>query len=474
MQFRIIKRILISAIFIMLLSVRQLSAGTDKVLTITHARDYAPFSFIGRDGEPSGLLIDIWKLWAIRNDVKVRFILTDWKDTIKMVAEGKADIHAGLFPSDERLRIVDFIHPVIQVDTAIFTDSSTRVSSINDLGDIPVGVMKGDYAEGYLETRYPYLKRAVYQNNTELFAAVNSGHIHALISDEPQVVYYLYRNNTAGSFKILEELYSLTLTAAVKKGDKELGVLVGEGFRKIKRREIREIEERWILYSRQDLREKVIRWIGISIAVISVIVFIANYFFLRRKVRKKTAALETELEFRRMIEKQLLDMATHDSLTELPNRKLFSERLNHAIAGARRQRCQLAVIFLDLDGFKHVNDTFGHDCGDELLKGVAGRLRDCVREADTVARLGGDEFTIILEMVKNKDEVTTVAERMLKYLSMPYSFNKGDAVVTASLGISLYPEDGETYDELVRSADNAMYRAKEYGKNRYSYSGENV
>ena len=157
-------------------------------------------------------------------------------------------------------------------------------------------------------------------------------------------------------------------------------------------------------------------------------------------------------------------LAHHDGLTDLPNRILFQDRLHQAVEHARRNRQTLAVLFLDLDHFKKINDTLGHTVGDELLIYVAARLRGCVRASDTVARVGGDEFTILLPEIARVEDVTTVAEKIMQVFATPIILGEQELTVSASIGASLYPNDGEEAETLVKSADAAMYRAKEQGR----------
>lgn len=163
-------------------------------------------------------------------------------------------------------------------------------------------------------------------------------------------------------------------------------------------------------------------------------------------------------------------LAYSDALTGLPNRQLFNDRLNMALAQAYRQLGKVALFFLDLDGFKAVNDQLGHDYGDLLLKQVAERLKTCVRTTDTVARLGGDEFTIILS-IRDRKDAEQVADKVLQTLRAPYDLNgKVADKVGASIGIALYPMDGSQAADLMRKADNAMYAAKQGGKDAYRFA----
>lgn len=168
---------------------------------------------------------------------------------------------------------------------------------------------------------------------------------------------------------------------------------------------------------------------------------------------------------------QITYLAHHDTLTSLPNRILFYDRLNQAITRGRREKELSAVLFLDLDGFKLINDTFGHDVGDVLLREAAKRIVGCVRESDTVARMGGDEFTVILSNVQTPDNIKHVANKIVEAIARPFVLNGKKCSVSVSIGISLHPDNGETAAQLVKIADAAMYLAKHSGKNCYRFIG---
>ncbi len=172
---------------------------------------------------------------------------------------------------------------------------------------------------------------------------------------------------------------------------------------------------------------------------------------------------------RQLYESQLKHQATHDGLTGLVNRTLFSDRLRHAVASARRHGQPVALAFIDLDRFKLVNDSFGHEAGDIVLKEVAKRLLASVRDIDTVARLSGDEFVVLFEGLDTADIVTQMMERILPAISQPFSLSGEEIVLTCSAGISVYPADGEDGDAVLRNADTAMYRTKEKGGNAFEY-----
>lgn len=164
---------------------------------------------------------------------------------------------------------------------------------------------------------------------------------------------------------------------------------------------------------------------------------------------------------------RLAFLARHDALTKLPNRTLLGERIDHALKRAQRHHSQIAVLFLDLDRFKDVNDTLGHSVGDALLQDAAARMSDILRGDDTLARLGGDEFVLLLEDDVSSERAEVVAGKLLAALSMPFDVGGRSLNVTASVGISLYPRDGCDVDTLLMNADRAMYQAKSHGRNRY-------
>jgi len=174
----------------------------------------------------------------------------------------------------------------------------------------------------------------------------------------------------------------------------------------------------------------------------------------------------TELAQARKVEHYI---ATHDMLTDLPNRQLFQDRLDHALADARRNRHRVALLFLDLDRFKLTNDTLGHAAGDRLLQSVAERLGRCIRSTDTAARLGGDEFTVIVPAVQRSQDVARVGNKILDALSRPFVQDGIEIFITTSIGISIFPSDGVDSETLVKNADIAMYRAKANGRNNFQF-----
>ena len=180
-------------------------------------------------------------------------------------------------------------------------------------------------------------------------------------------------------------------------------------------------------------------------------------------------AIFSDISSQKDSEERLYYLAHYDHLSRLPNRLAFHDRLHQAISSARRSKNEVAVMFLDLDGFKQVNDTLGHNAGDEVIREISARLGLAMRESDAIARFGGDEFTVLLAEVEAREGVEVAAQKIIEAVSEPIHIENTVAQVTTSIGISLYPQDSDDIDTLIRQADMAMYAAKESGKNKYLF-----
>lgn len=188
-----------------------------------------------------------------------------------------------------------------------------------------------------------------------------------------------------------------------------------------------------------------------------------------RKKPIAIAGIVRDITERKLIEQQFQSLAHFDSLTSLPNRTYMMEKLSQLLVQARWNNHTLALLFIDLDHFKKINDTLGHDAGDKMLKDVASRLVECVRDSDTVARMGGDEFMIILPKITKAQDAAVIAQRVIESFDSPFTLNGHDCMIGASIGISQYPTDGDDYESLVKNADIAMYKAKEIGGKNYQF-----
>lgn len=203
-----------------------------------------------------------------------------------------------------------------------------------------------------------------------------------------------------------------------------------------------------------------------------------NYAILGHRVRYLLRTMQA-FESVRQSKKAIHHLAYYDALTNLPNRRMFTERLHQSLEAARRNNSLMGVLFIDIDNFKRINDSFGHTVGDRLLRSVAGQLLTCLRRSDAVARdqedevrvarLGGDEFTVLLGRINQAEDAARVARRIIDAIAVPFLIGTEEVVVTPSIGIAVFPYDGDSVEELIRNADTAMFNAKERGRNNYEF-----
>ena len=186
------------------------------------------------------------------------------------------------------------------------------------------------------------------------------------------------------------------------------------------------------------------------------------------------SAMARDLSDRLKYEEKIKYQAYYDGLTDLPNRRFFYQKAHDCLLLAKRYNYLMAIMFIDLDAFKIINDNFGHSIGDLLLIEVGQRLRKCVRESDTVARMGGDEFTLILSKINDKTDAELIALKIHHTLSQPFTMLEQEITISCSIGITIFPEHGDNEEELVKKADNAMYNAKSEGKNSYRFYSEDI
>ncbi len=190
--------------------------------------------------------------------------------------------------------------------------------------------------------------------------------------------------------------------------------------------------------------------------------------------RQEFVLIARDITAQKQAEQRLVYLAQYDALTGLPTRALFHDRATHALARAHREEKLVAIMYLDLDHFKNVNDGMGHHAGDELLKAVAKRITSCLRDVDTVSRMGGDEFTVILESIPHIDNATIVAEKILDVMQEPFQVDGHEIHMTVSIGITIYPMDDKDLTNLLKDADQAMYRAKQAGRNNFQIFGADM
>lgn len=208
--------------------------------------------------------------------------------------------------------------------------------------------------------------------------------------------------------------------------------------------------------------------------VFSLSVGLTGFAFLVLISVLATLRIRALLDVQDEANKKLRYLASHDSLTGLATRRLGLEYMSFALSEARRYKHKVAVLFIDLDGFKPVNDRYGHDVGDCLLQGVAQRLTNCVREIDMVSRVGGDEFIIVMSKIDSRESIAQIGQKLIDVLARPFPIGGEDISVGASIGMALYPDHGQEPEKLFKCADEAMYGIKGKGKNRFAFATDSI
>lgn len=415
---------------------------------VTNSNSWPPFSYINADGEPRGLLIDLWTEFGVRNDVEIVFKLVSWQESLDLIRSGGADVHGGLFESGERQEYLDFSQKMkVPLASRLFVSSKLNVNDINDLGAVIVGLTEKGFAQEYIETNHPSVNMRGYPNSKEVVEAAIAGEILAFITDYPAAMYYLHKSSDPSQFRVVETLYTKRLQAAVRDGDIRLLMFVEEGFSKVPSEEVERIIQRWIqtIYMTPD-------WLYTALIAgfcFLLAGFVGTYILvLRRQVRQRTRELEK--------------LSQTDMLTGLFNRMKIERILDAELYRSQRYGHPVSLIMLDIDFFKQVNDTFGHATGDKILMEFANILQDNVRKSDAVGRWGGEEFLIVCPET-DEESGAALAENLRGLVET----NEFDIVkrCTSSFGVTeIRPDDtpGKAFDRV----DIALYKSKVDGRNR--------
>jgi diguanylate cyclase (GGDEF)-like protein len=426
---------------------------------------FPPFQFVEETTTGpvfKGIVSDYLKILEERLDVRLEPVYgINFKQALAMGRSGEIDLFPAVSRTPEREEFLSYTQPYISYPLVIITrDDSSFVGSVNDLNGKKVALVKhlanyskftNDLADVKMDFHFePDVK--------SVMTAVSLGKADACVVNLA-VASYLINQLGLSNLKVAAptpwETNKLAMAAR-----KELTLLPGiiqKGLDSITIEESQEIAQRWINlkyepFTDPRLMRNVIIPGGITALLIIAIVVLWNW------------KLKKEIKKRHKIEKDLSHLATHDQLTGLPNRTLFMDRLNQALASAKRSGYMLALMFIDFDDFKSINDIMGHHAGDEVLKTISRRLAELLRESDTVGRIGGDEFVVTLPLVNKPDAALKVAKKLLETISKPMLVNDIEVVIEASVGIALYPEHGSDASTLLSAADGAMYMAKQAGK----------
>lgn len=436
--------------------------------------DNPPVAFKDDDGQWRGISIDV--LQAIANDEGwvLEFVPGSFSSLLNKFDERQIDIISMMAYSTERANKYTFTsNSLISNWGLIYSRTDFKIGSLLDLQGKRVAVMQNnihDRAFRKLAKEFDLeIEIIELANFSDVMDSVSAGEADAgvvnrlfgaLNSKKHQLVETgIIFNPINIHYAALDSRYSVILDVI----DQHLIKLKSD-----KDSAYYNAIHRWMNPSEKHEFPQWLIWFIIGLfAVITLMIGLA--MLLRKQVTVRTQELQLEVNERRLAQSQLNKLAYYDSLTDLPNRTSLIENIKTTVAGARRRNCKCAVLFIDIDRFKTINDSLGHEAGDQLIIHVAKQLQACLRDGDTINRFGGDEFVAILQDVYESADIHSVTDRMLKCLRAPIDIGVTEIYSSVSIGIALYPDDDDKGNGLLKYADAAMYHAKEKGGDNYQF-----
>ncbi len=431
-------------------------------------KSWPPIEFVDKYGEFKGTNPDLFQLLAQRLNIRIDYNAYDnFEALYQGLLAGEIDVIGSIKATDARK------------DQVLFTDSYWSMPwvivhprelgkqlKLDSFNGRTLAISKGYYLVSVIRKDFPAITLRLVDNSEEGFLALQKGIVDGFIDSLSSGTELLKRESLLSlAMSVLDEVDRNGNHLAVNKALPLLANVLNKAVLTLSDAESQLIYEKWFDISIETgLDKNVVLRVAVQVGVLIVSIIFIIVLWNRR--------LYLEIKNRKKLEKKMKYMATHDDLTGLANRILLKDRLNTAITFHQRQKLLIAVLFIDLDGFKNINDNYGHDVGDELLIEVATRLKGCVRESDTVVRFGGDEFVLLLTGLHNQDEAAYVADKVLKLIQQPMQLSAVNATIGCSIGIAMYPADGDSDSELVKVADSLMYNVKAAGKNHYIFNGK--
>ncbi len=431
-----------------------------------------PKIFLNARGRPDGFFAELLNEVADREDWMLNYVTCEWEQCLKKLQQGNLDLMPDVAYSEQRAqRFLLGSEVVLSSWSVIYVQEGRSIPSLQELDGKGVAVVKGSIQYGVLKEELHKLgiKPSFHEVDafSDVFRLVSIGWVDA------GLVNTYYGRRHAAEFKLRPTSILVNpslLVFAAAPGRKALLDTLDAYVRdwKADRNSVYyHAIERW--FTPLEEKEGAPGWIiwALALAVLAGLALFVLVLLFRALVRRKTVELEEK-------SRNLEHLANHDLLTGLPNRKLFFDRLKQSLRRVSRSGELLAVLYIDLDQFKQINDSFGHAVGDEVLKEVTNRLRSAVREQDTIARLGGDEFAVVMETLKEPESTLHCVKRLQETLREPLNVHQFQFILTISIGISLYPQDGHDAHTLLRNADTAMFKAKEAGRGTFQYYVEEM
>lgn len=426
------------------------------------------------DGKHSGMSADYLAYFSDKLGIPFNLIKTrSWTESLQFAEARRCDLLPMVSNRQERRSYLSFTASYIEPILALATkENAWFYSSFKEIRGQRIGIVQGYSPADLIRQRYPDIELVEVDNIQQGLKMVHEGKLLGLLDALPNLSYHIQRNYY-GELKISGKFeYNWNMSLAVRNDEPILASVFNKLIAHTPASMHQQISNNWIAVRYEEAVSYDLLWKVLS-AFALILLILGLRFRQMVRYRNQISLKNKELaQINLQLEQQTeaaRHMAFHDLLTGLPNRSQLLENLEHAIQLAQRQESKLAVLFLDLDRFKYINDSLGHHIGDELLKEVALRVKSRLRCSDTLARLGGDEFVILLESLDDNSTPAKVAQNILDTLQTPMDVAGFHLNISASIGIAFYPDDADNIHSLIKNADNAMYQAKELGRNRFRY-----
>ncbi len=437
-----------------------------KKINLGIVKNLPPIEFLSVEGRFSGINQEIIKLISDRTGLEFNVIaFDDWQALYNALLNNEIDVLANILATEKREKQMLFTNSYWQMPWVIIhPQHEGRQTNLEYFYGKEVAIIKDYDLLSTLLKKHPLITFKLVSDREQGLMALEQERVDGFITTIASAM-YLLKSEKGVDFRI-------SVVNDVSVGENRFGIntrlpllkaIMNKGLSTISETEKQTIYDNWFtLEIKTGLDEKEVlklaSKIGFGILVVLGIILMWN----RR--------LQVEIKHRERLEKKMKHMATHDELTSLANRVLLKDRLTTAIDFHHRQRLKMAVLFIDLDGFKKVNDTYGHNIGDQLLQQVAQRLLDCVRSSDTVVRFGGDEFVILLTCLAHENKASYIADKILRAIQKEFGLAETSIFIGCSIGIAMYPDDGDNTIDLLKVADTLMYEVKTAGKNHYMFN----
>ncbi|MDV6316919.1 diguanylate cyclase domain-containing protein [Idiomarina sp. HP20-50] len=422
------------------------------------------------NGQAEGLDVDLMKKFTRGLPAEIVWKpCGSWLNCLQAIKDKEIDVLSSVSYSVERNQFMDFTQSYWSMPWAAISLSSPQSNSgsigLAQLKNSKVGVVKGYSITSQL-SQLSGIQLVQVDGIREGMSLLRSSTVDYYVDSLPMLVHQLQERPLPGSeLSVIDDAKGEKLYLAIRDDWQPLVMALNRGIDSVTENERRQLRQKWYGFQlEQGWSNEELLDIAMKVGSI-VLLVIVGFVIWNSRLRK-------EIKLRKAAERRIRHIATHDELTGLPNRNLMQDRLEQTLNQNERTGKPFAVLFLDLDGFKKINDDFGHNYGDELLIHAAQRMSTLLRRSDTVCRHGGDEFVIILPTANTTGSALAVSRKLVVQLAKPYKVKKKTLEISVSIGVAVYPKHGKSTDDLLRSADKAMYRAKAAGKNDVRLAGD--